>query len=69
MEATTVPFDFCMEGGGFGVAFEFCASRHDRQQFSAWRQKFDCMVDVIYIAAAIEWLGEGKRRNWKYESC
>jgi uncharacterized protein YdeI (YjbR/CyaY-like superfamily) len=21
------------------------------------------------IAAAIEWLGEGKRRNWKYESC
>jgi uncharacterized protein YdeI (YjbR/CyaY-like superfamily) len=21
------------------------------------------------IASAIEWLGEGKRRNWKYESC
>ena len=21
------------------------------------------------IATAIEWLGEGKRRNWKYENC
>jgi uncharacterized protein YdeI (YjbR/CyaY-like superfamily) len=21
------------------------------------------------IATAVEWLGEGKRRNWKYESC
>jgi len=21
------------------------------------------------IAQAVEWLGEGKRRNWKYESC
>jgi hypothetical protein len=21
------------------------------------------------IATAIEWLGEGKRRHWKYESC
>jgi len=21
------------------------------------------------ITTAIEWLGEGKRRNWKYENC
>ena len=21
------------------------------------------------IATAVEWLGEGKRRNWKYEKC
>jgi hypothetical protein len=21
------------------------------------------------IAQAVEWLGEGKRRNWKYERC
>jgi uncharacterized protein YdeI (YjbR/CyaY-like superfamily) len=21
------------------------------------------------IASAIEWLSEGKRRNWKYENC
>lgn len=43
---------------------------------SAQRDYFDWIADAKQdgtrqkrIATAIEWLSEGKRRNWKYESC
>lgn len=43
---------------------------------SAQRDYFEWIVEAKQdttrqkrIATAIEWLGEGKRRNWKYQSC
>lgn len=43
---------------------------------SARREYLDWIADAKQdstrekrIAAAVEWLSEGKRRNWKYESC
>jgi uncharacterized protein YdeI (YjbR/CyaY-like superfamily) len=41
-----------------------------RREYLAWitEAKQDA-TRAKRLATAIEWLGEGKRRNWKYESC
>ncbi len=62
----------------FAVALEGAAARANFDRFSpsAQREYLEWVVEAKReetrakrIAQAAEWIAEGKKRNWKYESC
>ena len=50
-------------------AFEAFAPSHRREYLEWVAEAKQDSTRQKRIAEAIEWLGEGKRRNWKYENC
>src|SRR3546814_5405610 len=53
-ESSAIAFDFCMEGGRFRIALEFGSGRHDGDQNSARREKFDGMIYMVNVSPPVE---------------
>ena len=51
------------------AAFDAFAPSHRREYLEWVAEAKQDSTRQKRIAEAIEWLGEGKRRNWKYENC
>jgi uncharacterized protein YdeI (YjbR/CyaY-like superfamily) len=50
-------------------AFESFAPGHRREYLEWVAEAKQDTTRQKRIASALEWLAEGKRRNWKYENC
>ena len=69
---TAMPDDFAAALAGCGSAkenFERFAPSH-RREYLEWVTTAKAEATrTKRIAQAVEWLAEGKKRNWKYENC
>ncbi len=51
------------------VAFDAFAPSHRREYVEWIAEAKRAETQAKRIAQAVEWLAEGRKRNWKYENC
>lgn len=67
-----VPQDFAAalrEAPGASAFFDQLAPGQQREYLEWITEAKQDATRAKRLATAVEWLGEGKRRNWKYENC